>query len=168
MQINVYASCYNPFAETLTKKGKGITTARKVWRGNVGVMLFIWCLLVCFSFFQHSYAFDTMKRIDKYRNSCRSRHGNGHIPINCLFSVNEAKVDSVMEQNPYSSKIKQLKLKLAEAGNLLPLIITRIVHHSPFYYKRSSRFNCIRFIKYAVLWWCNTNCLDSYIRKICF
>lgn len=58
-----------------------------------------------------------MKRIDKYRNSCRSRHGNGHIPINCLFSVNEAKVDSVMEQNPYSSKIKQLKLQLAEAGN---------------------------------------------------
>ncbi len=65
-----------------------------------------------------------MKHINFYRNSCGIRHENGHTPINCLFAVNEAKVTSEISQNTYSSKIKQLKLQLAEAGNFFLLNIT--------------------------------------------
>lgn len=77
---------------------------------------------------QLSHAFNTLnyvcKNSNKFLSSSRYVISRGHNPINYHLSImNQAKSNGVLEQDSYSSKIKQLKLQLAEAGMLLLLTL---------------------------------------------
>ena len=82
---------------------------------------------------QLSHAFNTLnfvcKNSNKLLSSSRYVISRGHNPINYHLSImNQAKSNGVLEQDSYSSKIKQLKLQLAEAGMLLLLTLCSILH----------------------------------------
>ena len=82
---------------------------------------------------QLSHAFNNLnfvcKNSNKLLSSSRYVISRGHNPINYHLSVmNQAKSNGVLEQDSYSSKIKQLKIQLAEAGMLLLLTLCSILH----------------------------------------